>query len=190
MRGSVTSIAHLRGCCGNIAPHPTCGHLPPEGEGSPQKASPFGRSCRPQAADEGRRCLYCPFTELLRKHCPSSGLGRSLGHLPPRGGRLSQKASPFGRSCRPQAADEGRCCLYCPFRGLLRKHRPSSGLGPSSATFPQRGKAHLLSFKITILSCAKSLGDTPGMRPACASVRGRIFASFSRDSSVIVSIGA
>ena len=137
MRGGVISIVHLRGCCGNIAPHPASvgasATFPLAGEGSPQKASPFGRSCRPQAADEGRRCLYCPFT------------------------------------------------------GLLRKHRPSSDPRPPS---PQRGKTHLLSFKITILSCARSLGDTPGIRPAWANVLGLIFASFSRDSSVIVSIGA
>ena len=49
---------------------------------------------------------------------------------------------------------------------------------------------HLFCFNSTILSCAKSLGDTPGIRPAWANVLGLIFASFSRDSSVIVSIGA
>ncbi len=39
-------------------------------------------------------------------------------------------------------------------------------------------------------SCARSLGDTPGMRPACPSVRGRMRASFSRASSVSVVRGA
>ena len=136
MRGGVISIVHLRGCCGNIAPHPASvgasATFPREGEGSPQKASPFGRSCRPQAADEGR--LF--YIALLQSGCVNFPL------------------------IRP------------------------------AATFPQRGKAHLLSFKITILNCARSLGDTPGIRPAWANVLGLIFASFSRDSSVIVSIGA
>ena len=58
MRGGVASIAHLRGYCGNIGPHPASvgasATFPLAGEGSPQKAFPFGRSCRPQAADEGR----------------------------------------------------------------------------------------------------------------------------------------
>ena len=105
MRGGVASIVHLRGCCGNIAPHPASGGasatFPLAGEGSPQKASPFGRSCRPQAADEGRFYLYCPFTGLLRKHCPSSGLGRSLGHLPPHGGRLIYYPSKLQYSAAP-----------------------------------------------------------------------------------------
>ena len=135
MRGSVTSIAHLWGCCGSIAPHP---------------------------ASVGASATF------------------------PLAGKALQKASPFGRSCRPQAADEGRFFHIA----LLQSGCVNFSLIRPAATFPQRGKAHLLSFKITILSCARSLGDTPGIRPACANVRGRIFASFSRDSSVIVSIGA
>ena len=53
MRGSFNSIVPLPSYRRKLAPHPACGHLPPQGEGSPKKASPPGRSCRPQAADEG-----------------------------------------------------------------------------------------------------------------------------------------
>ena len=42
MRGNLDSIATLPSCCRKLAPHPAYGHLPPEGEGSPQKASPAG----------------------------------------------------------------------------------------------------------------------------------------------------
>ena len=59
-----------------------------------------------------------------------------------------------------------------------------------AAVLKSISKFHNYSFNNTMLSCARSLGDTPGIRPACAKVRGRIFVSFSRDSSVIVSIGA
>ena len=134
-----------------------------------QKASPFGRSCRPQAADEGRRCLYCPFTGVLREHRPSSGLGPSSATFPLAGEGSPQKASPFGRSCRPQAADEGRRCLYRPCTGLLRKHRPSSGPRPPSprggrliyypskfqySTAPDRLATHRVSARPGLMSLA------------------------------------
>ena len=84
MRGNFNSIAPLPSCHRKLAPHPACGHLPPQGEGSPQKASPFGRSCRPQAADEGRSFRYCPFTGQPFLSRPSSGLRPPS----PAGGRL------------------------------------------------------------------------------------------------------
>ena len=128
MRGGVVSIVHLGSCCGNIGPHPASvgasATFPLAGEGSPQKASPFGRSCRPQAADEGRRYLYCPFTELLREHCPSSGLRPPF----PRGGRLiyypsksQYSAAPSHSAIRPGCARPGPACagVSSPaFRGI------------------------------------------------------------------------
>ena len=50
--------------------------------------------------------------------------------------------------------------------------------------------AYFFTFSSASDSCEMSLGDTPGIRPAWASVRGRIFASFSRASSVRVESGA
>ena len=84
MRGGFNSIVPLPSYRRKLAPHPACGHLPPQGEGSPQKASPPGRSCRPQAADEGRSFRYCPFTEQPLLSRPSSGLRPPS----PAGGRL------------------------------------------------------------------------------------------------------
>ena len=191
MRGNFNSIVPLPSYLRKLAPHPASvgasAAFPHGGRLSP-KGFPLGGSCRPQAADEGQPCLYRPFTELPPETRPSSGLRPPS----PAGGRLSPKGFPLGGSCRPQAADEGRCYLYCPFTELLREHRPSSGLGRGLGHLPPRGRRHpvYFSFSSTILNCARSLGDTPGIRPAWAKVRGRIFASFSRDSNVIVSMGA
>ena len=44
MRGNFNSIVPLPSYRRKLAPHPACGHLPPEGEGSPQKASPSGEA--------------------------------------------------------------------------------------------------------------------------------------------------
>lgn len=51
----------------------------------------------------------------------------------------------------------------------------------------QLNRSYFLFLSRAMLSWARSLGDTPGMRPAWASVRGRIFANFSRASRVMVS---
>ena len=137
MRGGVFDIALLPSCCQKLAPHPACGHLPPQGGRLSPKGFPLGGSCRPQAADEGLPCLYCPVTGLPPETRPSSGLRPPS----PAGGRLSPKGFPLGGSCRPQAADEGQPCLYCPVTGLPPETRPSSGLGRSLGHLPPRGKA-------------------------------------------------
>ena len=85
MRGNFNSIVPLPSCRRKLAPHPACGHLPPEGEGSPQKASPFGRSCRPQAADEGRVRAVSLLTGSTRRLSPHPSAGGACGHLPPEG---------------------------------------------------------------------------------------------------------
>ena len=128
MRGNFNSIALLPSYRRKLPPHPACGHLPPQGEGSPQKASPPGRSCRPQAADEGGVRAVSLLTDSIRRLPPHP----ACGHLPPQEEGSPQKASPFGGSCRPQAADEGRSFRYCPFTGQPLLSRPSSGLRPPS----------------------------------------------------------
>ena len=99
--GRPDSISLLPSCRRKLAPHPACGHLPPEGEGSPQKASPEG--LRPQArvgaqppkaalsaeteAAARRRLMrgnldsIIPFTELPPETPPHP----ACGHLPPEG---------------------------------------------------------------------------------------------------------
>ena len=137
MRGNLDSIATLPSYRRKLAPHPACGHLPLEGEDSPQKASPFGRSCRPQAADEGRLDSIALLPSCCRKLTPHP----ACGHLPPQGEGSPQKASPFGRSCRPQAADEGGVRAVSLLTGSIRRLPPHPASGGALATFPRRGKA-------------------------------------------------
>ncbi len=49
-------------------------------------------------------------------------------------------ASPFGGSCRPQAADEGKVHHGIPSMGYLRKPVPHPASVGASATFPQGGR--------------------------------------------------
>ena len=88
MRGNLDSIATLPSCRRKLAPHPACGHLPPEGEGSPQKASPLGGSCRPQAADEGGVRAVSLLTGSTRRLSPHPSEGEAADTFSPRGGRL------------------------------------------------------------------------------------------------------
>ena len=140
MRGNFNSIALLPSYRRKLPPHPACGHLPPQGEGSPQKASPPGRSCRPQAADEGGVRAVSLLTGSTRRLSPHP----ACGHLPPEGEGSPQKASPFGRSCRPQAADEGGVRAVTLLTGSTLRlsphpacgHLPTQGEGSPQKAFP------------------------------------------------------
>ena len=157
MRGNLDSIATLPSCRRKLAPHPACGHLPPQGEGSPQKASPPGRSCRPQAADEGRPDSIALLPSFCRKLAPHP----ACGHLPPQGEGSPKKASPPGRSCRPQAADEGGVRTVSLLTGSTHRLSPHPSAGGAADTFSPRGGrllviyllAHAEGFKHFINRC-------------------------------------
>ena len=151
MRGNLDSIALLPSCRRKLAPHPACGHLPPEGESSPQKASPFRGSCRPQAADEGRLDSIVLLPSCCRKLAPHP----ACGHLPPEGEGSPQKASPFGRSCRPQAADEGGVRTVSLLTSSTRRLSPHPSAGGAAATFPRGGKAPCY-----LLTCPRRMFQT------------------------------
>ena len=159
---------------------------PSRGKALPKRLLPLGEAAARRRLMRGGVASIVHLRGCCGGIAPHPASVGASATFPREGEGSPQKASPFGRSCRPQAADEGQFFHIA----LLQSGCVNFSLIRPAATFPQRGKAHLLSFKITILSCARSLGDTPGIRPAWANVLGLIFASFSRDSSVIVSIGA
>ena len=124
--GGVRVASLLTGNTRRLSPHPSAvgaaDTFSPKGRRllSVLKASP--RGCRqflkasPSGEAAARRRLmraefaWSPFNGQHPQALPSSVRGRSRGHLLPQGEKapVSSKGFPFGGSCRPQAADEGK----------------------------------------------------------------------------------
>ncbi len=58
----------------------------------------------------------------------------------------SSKGFPFGGSCRPQAADEGKVRIASLLTGNLRRLSPHPSAGGAADTFPQGGRHHAHEF--------------------------------------------
>ena len=92
MRGNFNSIVPLPSYRRKLAPHPACGHLPPEGEGSPQKASSSGEAAARRRLMRGNLDSIVPLPSYRRKLAPHP----ACGHLPPEGEGSPQKVFPAG----------------------------------------------------------------------------------------------
>ena len=55
-------------------------------------------------------------------------------------GCASSKGFPFGGSCRPQAADEGKVCVVSLLTGNLRRLSPHPSAGGAADTFSPKGR--------------------------------------------------
>ena len=152
MRGGVVSIVHVRGCCGNIGPHPASvgasATFPQRGKALPKRLLPSGEAAARRRLMRGGVISIVHVRSCCGNIAPHPASVGASATFPLAGEGSPQKASPPGRSCRPQAADEGQCYLYCPFMGLLREHRPSSGLGRSLGHLPPRGEGSPKGFSL------------------------------------------
>ena len=186
---------------GNPAPVPTSTSLPlTSGCAANSRLSAKWRSSMPSGAGDGGQVdLFVIADQQLGVPVQQVQLcaGQGMFHVEHLACNLflSIIASPWlplGGSCRPQAADEGRLYVAARLRvksDILGLIRPRAG---ASGTFSLAGEGILF-----ISASAAQYSAAPGRSaihpvsarpaPACAAL---IFVSFSRDSSVIVSIGA
>ena len=156
--------------------------------GRESKASPRrGGVCE---ADGGVKT----FRQTVRRPLANPS-GRCAASSPGRGAFLSEQQP---KAVPKRGALTGSRGKASPFRGGVCEADGRVLYVPAARNFPGQEKQisgftpppYFSAFSSARLNCAMSLGETPGMRPAWASVRGRMRRSFSRASSVIVSMGS
>ena len=104
---------------------------------------------------------WSPFNGQYPQALPSSVRGRSRGHLLPQGEKapVNSKGFPFGGSCRPQAADEGKVRVASLLTGNLRRLSPHPSAGGAADTFSPKGR-RLLSARSALIR-PRRLGHLP-----------------------------
>ena len=85
---------------------------------------------------------WSPFNGQHPQALPSSVRGRGRGHLLPQGEKapVSFNGFPFGGSCRPRAADEGKVRVASLLTGNLRRLSPHPSAGGAADTFSPKGR--------------------------------------------------
>ena len=160
MRGNFNSIVPLPSYRRKLAPHPACGHLPPQGEGSPQKASPFGRSCRPQAADEGGVRAVSLLTGSIRRLSPHPTSVGASATFPRRGKALPKRLLPPGEAAARRRLMRGNFNSIVPLPSYRRKLAPH----PACGHLPPQGEGSPQKASPFGRSCRPQAADEGGVR--------------------------
>ena len=167
--GGVCVVSLLTGSLRRLSPHPSAG-------GAADTFSPKGRRllsvlmASPSGEAAARRRLmraefaWSPFNGQHPQALPSSVRGRGRGHLLPQGEKapVSFNGFPFGGSCRPQAADEGKVRVASLLTGNLRRLSPHPSAGGAADTFSPKGRRLLSVRSALIRPCGPPSPDGEG----------------------------